>query len=81
VWTGAIFGALGSVAAFSPGYNPDIDGPRETFVAMMAGGGAEIGAIVGAFIPVRRWAGADSRLLLNVTQSRGTPSLGLNFSF
>jgi hypothetical protein len=80
-WTGMILGALGAVIAYSPDYNPDIDGSRGNFVAAMAGGGVEIGAIVGALIPMSRWGDADPRLLVNVTQGRGAPSLGLNFSF
>jgi hypothetical protein len=76
-----ILGALGAVIAYSPDYNPDIDGSRDKFVATMAGGGVEIGAIVGALIPMSRWGNADPRLLVNVTQGRGAPSLGLNFSF
>lgn len=80
MWGAATMAILGAFIVYSADYDPNVDGAREAFVLTSAGAGAELGAIIGAFIPKRRYAVVDPQLLLNVVGRPDRPSVGVRFA-
>jgi len=71
-------GVLGAFFVYSADYEPRRDGPRERGLLYFAIAGAETGALIGVFLPMRRWTTVDARMLVEQTSARpDQPSLGV----
>lgn len=80
MWGAATMGVLGAFVAYSAEWNTDVDGSRDAFVLGAVGAGAQLGAIIGAFIPRRRYVKVDPQLLLNLAGRPDRPSVGVRFA-
>jgi hypothetical protein len=80
MWGAATMALLGAFIVYSADWDTNADGAREPFVLASAGAGAELGAIIGAFIPKRRYVVVDPQFLLNVAGRPDRPSVGIRFA-
>ena len=73
----AYLGRRGDTLLFGNDERAPID---DAFVMASVGVGAQLGAVIGAFIPKRRSVKVDPQLLLNLAGRPDRPSLGVRFA-
>lgn len=80
LWGAGTMAILGAFVAYSSDWNTDVDGSRDAFLLASTAAGAELGAIIGAFVPRHRYVAVDPQLLVNLAGRPDRPSIGVRFA-